>query len=389
MPWKEVSRMSLRCELVHLAQQPDANVALLAQRFGISRKTAYKWLQRFQAGGLPALADQSRRPRASPARTAEALEQLVLQLRAEHPAWGGRKLRARLLALGQAHVPAPSTITAILRRHGCLDSPRAGQPRAWQRFEHPAPNDLWQMDFKGHFGLTDGTRCHPLTVLDDHSRYALGLVACADEQTATVRAALTTLFGRYGLPGRMLMDNGSPWGDDGDNPYTTLTVWLLRLGIGISHGRAYHPQTQGKDERFHRTLNAELLTRRTFGSVASCQAPFDTFRQLYNHERPHEALAMAVPASRYQPSPRALPAELPPIVYDTTDVVRKVQEGGWFSYRGGDYRLSVAFRGYPIALRVTGQEGELGVWFCGHRVGTLDLRRRQLQRRVKRAERRG
>jgi transposase InsO family protein len=387
MPWKEVSLMSLRSEFVQLAQQPGANIALLAQRFGISRKTAYKWLHRFQAGGPAALIDQSRKPQGSPARTPEALEQVVVELRSKHPAWGGRKLRRRLQDLGHSVVPAASTITAILHRHGQIaEGSRAGQTHAWQRFEHPHPNDLWQMDFKGHIGLTDGTRCHPLTVLDDHSRYALGLIACANEQTETVRAALSGLFARYGLPGRMLMDNGSPWGDDGDNPYTALTVWLLRLGIGVSHGRARHPQTQGKDERFHRTLVAELLTQRTFSSVVSCQEPFDAFRYVYNHERPHESLGLAVPVRRYQPSPRTLPAELPPIVYDTTDEVRKVQEGGWFSYRGRDYRVSAAFRGYPLALRANGQEGEKGVWFCAHQVGTLDLRLSELRRRRARAE---
>ena len=237
MPWKESSRMSLRTDFVLLAQQPDTNLSLLAQRFGISRKTAYKWLKRFQAGEPDALGDRSRKPHTSPTRTTHALEQQILQLRAQHPAWGGRKLRARLLAVGQAAVPAASTITAILRRHGCLDGPRAGVPRDWQRFEHPAANDLWQMDFKGHFGLTDGSRCHPLTVLDDHSRYALGLIACPDEQTATVRTALTTLFGRYGLPRRLLTDNGPPWGDPTDRGYTPLTVWLLCLGVRVSQGR--------------------------------------------------------------------------------------------------------------------------------------------------------
>jgi transposase InsO family protein len=386
MPWKEESRMSLRAEFVSLASQPDANIALLARRFRISRKTAYKWLGRHHDGGPAALADRSRKPHGSPGRTPEAVEQLVLGLRDEHPAWGGRKLRTRLLALGHAGVPAPSTITAILRRHGRLDSPRAGQPRAWQRFEHPAPNDLWQMDFKGHFGLTDGTRCHPLTVLDDHSRYLVGLVACADERTETVQAALTTLFGRYGLPGRMLMDNGSPWGDDGDSPYTRLTVWLLRLGIGVCHGRPYHPQTQGKDERFHRTLAAELLTRQTFGSVAGCQPPFDAFRHTYNHERPHEALALAVPASRYRPSPRPLPEALPPICYPPGDAVRKVQEDGWFSYRGREYRVSKAFHGQPLGLRPCGAEGQWGVWFCEHRIGTLDERAGRVQRWGRRSE---
>jgi transposase InsO family protein len=379
MPWKESSRMSLRTEFVLLAQKPNANLSLLAQRFGISRKTAYKWLQRFQDGGTIALADGSRKPHCSPARTPQELEQLVLHLRHQHPAWGGRKLRARLLALGHTHVPAASTMTAILRRHGCLDGSRAGLPRDCQRFEHPAANDLWQMDFKGHFAMTDGQRCHPLTVLDDHSRYALGLVACADQQTATVRTALTGLFGRYGLPRRMLMDNGAPWGDAADSPYTPLTVWLLHLGVRVSHGRPYHPQTQGKDERFHRTLRAELLSRQTFSNLADCQRPFDVWRQVYNHERPHDALQLAVPATRYQPSPRPLPPALPPIEYPLGSVVRKVQQGGWFSYRGHGYRISKAFHGYPIALRPQAQDGQLAIWFCQHRVAILDLRQGQVR----------
>jgi transposase InsO family protein len=389
MPWKEVSRMSLRHEFVRLAQLPDANLSLLAQRFGISRKTAYKWLRRFRDGGTDALGDQSRRPRVSPARTTDDSEQRILQLRDQHPAWGGRKLQARLRALGQTPIPAASTITAILRRHGRLDSPRAGQPRDWQRFEHAAPNDLWQMDFKGHIGLTDGNRCHPLTVLDDHSRYALGLLACPDEQTETVRHALTTLFRRYGLPCRMLMDNGPPWGGDPEHPYTPLTVWLLRLGVRVGHGRPYHPQTQGKDERFHRTFKAEVLVGHTFGSVPDCQQPFEAWRHVYNHERPHESLQMAVPASRYRPSPRTLPAELPPIEYDTTDTVRKVQDGGWFSYRGQTYRVSKAFHGYPIALRAMAQEDQLQIWFCSHRLGILDLRRGTVERPTPEGEPRG
>jgi transposase InsO family protein len=380
MPWKEVSTMSLRTEFVALAVQPGANIALLARRFGISRKTAYKWLGRAAAGGPDPLADRSRRPHTAPARTAEPLEVLVLQLRDRHPAWGGRKLRARLRALGQPDVPAASTLTAILRRHGRLDGPRAGRPRAWQRFEHAAPNDLWQMDFKGHFGLCGGGRCHPLTVLDDHSRYALALHACGDERTETVQAALTAVFHRHGLPRRMLMDNGSPWGDDWEHPWTPLTVWLLRLGVAVSHGRPYHPQTQGKDERFHRTLQAELLSRSTFSDLADCQGRFDPWRDIYNHERPHEALGLAVPASRYRVSPRAFPARLPPIAYDPTDAVRQVQDKGRFRFGGRTYQVSKAFRGYPIALRATGQDGVLGIWFCTQRLGYLDLRRGLVQR---------
>jgi transposase InsO family protein len=380
MPWKEVSTMSLRSEFVTLARQGDVNVAQLARQFGISRKTAYKWLDRFAAGGVQALDDRSRRPHTSPTRSHHELEQAVLQLRRQHPAWGGRKLRVLLQARGHAHVPSASTITAILRRHDCLDGARAGQARDWQRFEHAAPNDLWQMDFKGHFALTSGQRCHPLTVLDDHSRYAVGLVACSNEQTETVRTALITLFRRYGLPRRMLMDNGSPWGDDREHPYTPLTVWLLRLGVGVSHGRPYHPQTQGKDERFHRTLKAEVLSRQTFSDCGDCQTRLDCWRDLYNQQRPHESLAMAVPASRYRVSPRPLPAELPPLQYDAGDAVRKVQQKGEFSYRGRTYRVAKAFAGLPLGLRRSEPDGTWMVWFGAHCLGILDEQRGLMQR---------
>jgi transposase InsO family protein len=372
MPWKEVSTVSLRLEFVTLAQHEAVPFRELCRRFGISAKTGYKWLRRFRCGGPAALEDQARRPHHSPGRTGAATERAVLDLRARHPAWGGRKLRARLQALGQAEVPAASTITAILRRHGLLGG-RAGQPRDFVRFEHAAPNDLWQMDFKGHFALADGRRCHPLTVLDDHARFALGLRACADEQGATVQRELTALFRLYGLPRRMLMDNGSPWGDDPDNPYTPLTVWLLRLGVGVAHGRPYHPQTQGKDERFHRTLKAEVLTGGPLADLVVAQGRFDAWRGVYNGERPHEALGLQVPASRYRPSPRPFPEVLPPIAYGPGDVVRRVQEGGWFSYRGRDYRVAVAFRGYPIALRADGHGGQLQVWFCHAHLGTINL----------------
>ncbi len=252
-----------------------ANVRQLCRRFGISPKAAYKWIARHQAGGLDALADRSRRPASSPARSTAAIEAEILRLRDGHPAWGGRKLRARLVALGHDGVPAASTITAILRRHGRIDPEAAATHRPIIRFEREAPNQLWQMDFKGHFAAGDG-RCHPLTVLDDHSRFNLGLFACADERDETTRGHLTSLFRRYGLPERILCDNGSPWGTGGSQQrYTALGAWLLKLGIGVGHGRALHPQTQGKEERFHRTLKAEVIQGRHFADLAECQRRFD------------------------------------------------------------------------------------------------------------------
>jgi len=372
MPWKARDTMSLRREFVELAGHEDACLAELCRRFRISRRVGYKWLGRFQAQGVAGLADRPRRPKRSPRQTDAGVEARVVELRQRHPAWGGRKLRRRLQDVGVQAVPAASTITGILRRHDLIGAEEGAPHKAFQRFEHAAPNDLWQMDFKGHFALEQG-RCHPLTVLDDHARYSLGLDACANERAETVRGQLTGVFRRYGLPWRMLMDNGSPWGDDGGNPYTVFTVWLLRLGIGVSHGRPYHPQTQGKDERFHRTLAAEVL-RESLRDLAHCQERFDRWRTVYNHERPHEALGLAVPASRYQASPRTFPEVLPAIEYAPDVEVRKVQQGGRLHYGGREYCIPKAFYGYPIGLRSTVQDGVMEVLFCHHLILQLDLR---------------
>lgn len=372
MPWLEVSVMELRGEFVRLARQEGANVSALCRRFGISRKTGYKWLGR--ADGIAAtLGDRSRRPRTSPRRTAAALEAAVLAIRGEHPCWGGRKIARRLADLGEIGVPAPSTVTAILRRHGVVLG-QSGTAPPFQRFERQHPNELWQMDFKGHFALASG-RCHPLTVLDDCSRFNLCLAACGDEQGATVQGHLRSVFRRYGLPQWIITDNGAPWGNGPDTPYTPLGVWLMRLGIGLSHSRPYHPQTLGKDERFHRTLKAELLGGPPFDDLRHCQQAFDRWRFVYNCQRPHQALGMAAPADRYQPSPRAFPETLPTIEYAPDHYVRRVQQQGWISFKGKDFKLPKAFAGYPVAVLPINLDGIWNVIFASQCIATIDLRK--------------
>jgi transposase InsO family protein len=363
--------MSLREEFVRLASVEGANMSALCREFGIGRRTGYRWLGRVQLGGMAGLADRSRRPHTSPRQTTAELEGLVLALRAQHPAWGGRKLARRLRDLGHPDVPAPSTISAILRRHGLLVGPRAGEPRAFTRFEHAAPNDLWQMDFKGHVAC-GAARCHPLTVLDDHSRYSVVLQACADQRTATVRDALTAAFREHGLPSRIAVDNGAPWGDREGSPYTALGVWLLRLGVAVSHSRPYHPQTLGKDERFHQTLKREVL-HTPLADLADGQRRFDAWRRVYNQERPHEALADAVPASRYRASLRPYPERLPPLEYLPTDIVRWVQAKGFTHLHGRVVRLPKAFRGQPVAFRPLDSDGRYAVVFATVPIAEVDL----------------
>lgn len=376
MPWKETTLMSTRLEFVLLAQQPGANIAALCHNFGISRKTAYKWLERHRGQGNSGLQDRSRRPHASPASTHATLEAAILALNAEHPYWGARKLRTLLLS--EVKPPHHSTIDAVLRRHGrtILGAPVRQEEIAPSRFEHAAPNLLWQMDFKGHFALTDARagRCHPLTILDDHSRYNLCLSACGNEQRSTVQTALQATFERYGLPERITADNGAPWGTSGRAGLSQLAVWLIRLGIRVGHSRPHHPQTQGKDERFHRTLKLELLQRNGFESLDACQLAFDRWRERYNTVRPHEALQQQTPISRYRASGRAFPSVLPPIEYPSGDTVRKVSDKGEISFQNRRYFIGEGLRTQLVAIKPTTIDDVFEVFFCHKEIRRINLR---------------
>lgn len=367
MPWQERDRMSLRLEFVMLASGEGANVRDLCRRYGISAKTGYKWLSRYRQEGSAGLEDRSRRPHHSPKQTDEKVEAAVLAVRRQSP-WGGRKIRDRLLALGQESVPPASTITGILRRHGCLDAQESQKHQAFSRFEQAAPNEMWQMDFKELPG-----KGQALTSLDDHSRFALILQACPNKRTETVRDRLIAAFRRYGLPRSVLIDNGPPWGSGADHPYTELTVWLIRLGIHPIHSRPYHPQTLGKQERFHRTLELEVLRGYPCETLEQYQRRFDAWRDIYNFDRPHQALEGQVPARRYQPSGRPYPEQLPPLEYAPEDIVRQVRDGGRLSFRGRTFRISQSFDGYPVAIRATATDGRFEVYFAHQRVATLAL----------------
>jgi transposase InsO family protein len=366
--------MSLREEFVLLAQQEGAHRRDLCRRYGISPQTAYKWLARYTKEGRAGLEDRSKRPRANPGQTDGAMETLVVQLRQEHPSWGGRKLSRRLQDLGHPRV-APSTITSILHRHGLISPQASEQATPWKRFEHNAPNDLWQMDFKGYFQTTESI-CHPLTVLDDHSRFNLAIQACDNQRYLTVRERVTGIFQRYGLPVRINTDNGQPWGASRQpGQLTDLAIWLIRQGIRISFSRPYHPQTNGKDERFHRTLKAEVLNGRSFHSLQHAQEAFDLWREIYNHHRPHEALQMATPTSRYRVSIRTYSACLPAVEYGPDDTVVTVKWNGELRFKKRRYKVSNPLRGQPVAIRPDEtQDGLYDVFFVHHKLMQIDLR---------------
>lgn len=365
--------MSKRLEFVTLASAEDCNFAQLCRAFKFSRKTGYKWLRRFKAFGPQAVANVSRRPHHSPRRSPSELEAQVIDLRKRRH-WGGRKIAARLKRLPTPVLVHPSTASAILKRHGLIDPREALKHRRHTRFERPAPNELWQMDFKGYFRLRNNLLCHPLTILDDHSRFNITLAACADQQLETVQRHLITAFRTYGLPLEMLMDNGAPWGNTVDFTYSKLTVWLMQLGVHVIHGRPCHPQTQGKEERFHRSLVAELLRHACYAHLAHAQRAFSRYRDIYNLERPHESLGLQPPASRYVLSPRPYPEKLPEVEYGPEYLSRAVQNKGEFYFEGCRCKLSKAFYGLRIGLRPTTRDGTWDVYFSHFNLGTVNLR---------------
>ena len=372
MPFKEMSKVTSRYEFVTQAIAENANVSELCRRLGITRRTGYKWIDRFLAEGEDGLEEMSRKPHHSPYRTRVGIEKLVLQMQDAHPAWGARKIRKVLANDGHDGIPARSTVHAILRRHGRVDPVKSLESKAWKRFEREEPNELWQMDFKGHFATGRG-RCHPLTVLDDCSRYCIGLEACGDERGKTVRTRLTGIFRRYGLPEAIITDNGPPWGAPASpESFTEFGVWLIRLGIRVLKAGEYHPQTNGKVERFHRTLKAEVLQGRHFRDLNECRRAFDQWRPVYNFRRPHEALGDQTPSARYHMSHRSFPETLPEIEYGPDDHVRKVQSGGRISFRGVDYRVGIAFKGLHVAVRPTTEDGVFDVYFYRQNIAQIN-----------------
>jgi transposase InsO family protein len=250
-----------------------------------------------------------------------------------------------------------------------------GGSQVYQRFEKEAPNLLWQMDFKGWVRLGDDTRCHPLTIVDDHSRFALCLAACANEQGRTVQGQLEITFRRYGLPDAFFVDNGGPWGDSAGSPWTRLGVWLLKIGVDVVHSRPFHPQSRGKNERFHRTLKAEVFALQRFRNLGQVQRAFDRWRSVYNFDRPHQALDLEVPASRYRPSLRAMPDRPPQIEYDEHEIVRIVPTTkDYLRFKGHLWKVPQAFRGERVAIRPRGRDGYYGIFFGSRQIAHIDLR---------------
>lgn len=340
MPWECKTLEHTRQEFITKAIAKTDSISALCREYGISRPTAYKWIERYKNGEN--LSDKSHEPLFKPLKTLPHTEEVILDARIQHPTWGARKLKRFLENKGYEELPAISTISNILKRNGCISKQASDTHTPWKRFEKDFPNQLWQMDYKGHFAMLNAERCHPLTILDDHSRYSLCVDAKNDEKWITTKASIERVFCEYGLPNAILCDNGKPWGDS-NNGYSLFDLWMMQLNILPIHGRPFHPQTQGKEERFHRTMKTDLLSRVPMHNIEHAQREFNSFRHCYNNERPHGALNLDVPAKHYKPSKRTYNELLYEPQYDDGECLRKVNYKGYISINRHRYYLGETF----------------------------------------------
>ena len=379
MPWRESTVMEERLRFVARRLEGEPMTAL-CREFGISRKTGHKLFARYKDHGLEALADRPRKPGRVANRLAMPVEATIVALRKERPHWGARKLRellARRLGEGVA-VPARSTIHAVLDRHGLVEHARARRPRAaGTPLSTPqAPNELWCCDFKGEFRLGCGRLCYPLTVTDQASRFLLMVEAMEGTREPTVFTAFHRIFEERGLPGAIRSDNGVPFASRGLYGLSKLSVWWLRLGIGIERIRPGRPQQNGAHERMHLTLKQET-TRPAARTILAQQARFDAFIEEFNTERPHEALAMKRPADLYTPSPRPF-VGLPALRYPFHDHELIVAANGTIGLFNRRIIISTVLAGQTLGLR----EVDTDVWlvsFMHYDLGYIDLEARTLQ----------
>lgn len=376
MPWQEESTMELRRQFIQDVRSGTTPMTELCRAYQISRKTGYKWLARYESGGLSALADHSRRPAHCPTATPPELVQALLAARARHPRWGPRKL-LRLLRqqLPTAPWPARSTLALHLKRAGLVPPPRRvrrpghpGRPQA----PMDAPNAIWTVDFKGQFRLGDGSRCYPLTIADGYSRMLLSCRALTSTQVQESRPVFVRAFQAYGLPVRIRSDNGVPFATQALGRLSPLSVWWVRLGILPDLIEPASPQQNGRHERMHRTLKAEC-TRPPSSSQRAQQSRFDQWRHEFNRLRPHQALADATPASHYQPSPRPYPRQLPPLEYPRHYEVRRVSRNGGIRWHNQWVNVSQTLGKQPVGL-VEIDDGEWDVYFGPLRLGRFHER---------------
>ena len=373
MPWEGRTVYQMREEFVRRAQEKRESLTALCQEYGITRRTGYKWLGRAEAGET--LEDRSRRPGRIHRRAPE-IEAEIVRHRKRYPATGAVKLHRMMENEGYQGLPSTKTFNNVFKRNGLITRGASLNATACRRFEREQPNDLWQGDFLGHFPLENGDRCHPLNILDDHSRYNLCIEPMRSETFEDTQPVMIRLFETYGKPKAFLCDNGNPWGTAQSTGYTRFEVWLMDHGILTLHGRARHPQTQGKSERFNQTLRRELLRQTTIKDWQDAANRFREYRDFYNEVRPHRALDLDTPSQHYEPGSRAYSDIIPQWEYPEGSVLRKVKYTGYFTWKGQGYFLSEAFADREIAVRKSRIDGCISLFYRQFRIGRIDIEKR-------------
>ena len=379
MPWKETCAMRERTELIGKYLSGEESISGLARYYGLSRKTVYKWIDRFEERGPGGLQELSRAPHHHPNALSEEMEQRILEWKENKPSWGAPKIHAKLLALEDC--PSESTVSNVLARWGLsrkIRRRRGATPSESPLGHCERANQIWCADFKGHFLTRDGQRCDPLTISDAHSRYLLRCQALSGSTgVIAVKPLFIATFREYGMPEAIRTDNGAPFASIGLGGLSPLSVWWIRLGIRVERILPGHPQQNGRHERMHRTLK-EATANPPCHSLARQQAAFDAFRQEYNQERPHEALGQKPPASVYAPSLRDYPERLPQQNYPEDWQKRTVRQGGRIRWKGYEVNVTRSLFGQTIGLKPVG-DGLWAVYFEKLELGTLDERQGRIE----------
>ena len=377
MSWETKTVMEQREQFVLDASAEDVNISELCRQYGISRKTGHKWINRAELG-LP-LCDQSRRPHRQPSKTADNIEQEIIQLRLQHPSWGGKTIRAALEAAGLEGLPSDKTCCNILKRNGLVDPAESAKHTAFQRFEKDYCNEMWQTDFKGDFLLGNGIRCYPLTILDDHSRFSIRIDP--KESASGVKDSFILAFQEFGLPNAVLSDNGAQFAGP-HKGISSFERFLMDLDIQPIHGRPIHPQTQGKIERFHRTLKQEAL-RVTPANMTEAKLRLENWRWLYNEVRPHHALGMKTPASVYIASTRPY-YEPKPYIYDEGAKLVKVNNWGFLRFGPVQLFLSESMADTRVEIRFA-EDDTFSVIYRNYKIASIDaIEGKLLNRHIRR-----
>lgn len=378
MPWNKATPEMQRVKFVSDYLDQPVSFSELCRQYGVSRKTGYKWLKRFDEAGIEGLRARTRAPRRHPNETPEDVVLRLLDVRQRHPTWGPRKIVAYLERHEpQLKVPAPSTVGAVLKRHGLVTS-RRHRARAAHR-DSPltnakAPNDVWCADFKGNFSLQrkPQKQCHPLTVSDLHSRFLVGVQALGTTKHAHAYPVFLALFREFGLPSVIRTDNGVPFSSRAPGGMSRLAVWWIRLGISPERIEPGHPEQNGSHERMHRTMKAEA-TKPAERTLMAQQRRFSVWRREFNNVRPHEALNMLTPSDCYSSSSRFYPRRFAKPEYADDDVVRIVRDQGETSFQGRAVQVGKNLAGHPVAFRAV-ENGRFEVRFFDFVIGKIDLR---------------